>query len=290
MNITKAVFPVAGFGTRFLPATKASPKEMLPIIDKPIIQYAVEEAVDLGIKNLIFITSNEKRAIEDHFDRNLHLERYLIDNMKQELLDSIDSIIPKGVSCIYLRQHQMLGLGHAILCAEPAIGNDPFIVSLADDLIYNEGKSCLAQMMEVYTKTGKSVIATQPIPKSDCDKYGMIEQDYVDGRAGKVKSIIEKPSIDKAPSNLAVVGRYIFSNNIFQYLKSNSPKDGSEIHITSAIDNLAKKDCVYSYNFEGNRYDCGDKFGYLKAVYDYSIRHPVFGNEFTKYVKSRIFS
>jgi UTP--glucose-1-phosphate uridylyltransferase len=291
MQITKAVFPVAGFGTRFLPATKASPKEMLPIIDKPIIQYAVEEAIQAGVKSLIFITSNEKRAIEDHFDRNHQLESHLIEKEQYALLESINSIIPQGVHCIYLRQHQMLGLGHAILCAKPVIGKEPFIVSLADDLIYNEGPSCLEQMMNIYNDTGKSVIAAQQVPESQCNRYGIIKHDSINrSDANKIDSIIEKPNLKDAPSNIAAVGRYIFTNEILNILEQTSINRKEEMQVTPAIDALAKSDIVYSLQFKGKRYDCGDKLGYLKAVFDYSAQHPVFGDSFKKYVKHQLFS
>ncbi|MBT4963659.1 MAG: UTP--glucose-1-phosphate uridylyltransferase GalU [Francisellaceae bacterium] len=287
MQINKAVFPVAGLGTRFLPATKASPKEMLPIIDKPIIQYAVEEVLELGIKTLIFITSNDKRAIEDHFDRNYQLEKHLEETNKLELLALVKSIIPNDVSCIYLRQYRMLGLGHAILCAKPVLGNEPFIVSLADDLIYNNNKSCLAQMLDIYNDTGSSVLAAQNVPKSECHKYGIIAQEPIKNNLGKISRIIEKPSIDQAPSTLASVGRYIFTNKIINNLQTYSEGHKSEIHITPAIDMLAAQENVLAYEFTGTRYDCGDKLGYLKAVYDYGIRHPILGEQFKDFVTNK---
>jgi UTP--glucose-1-phosphate uridylyltransferase len=279
-KIRAAVFPVAGRGTRFLPATKASPKEMLPIVDKPLIQYAVEEALDAGATKLVFITGSSKRAIEDHFDTDPELERALIEAGKQELLESIQGIVPKGVTCIYIRQGEPLGLGHAVLCALPAVGNEPFFVHLADDLIAGE-PPCLTQMAAEYDRHGGSVIAVEEVPHEDTSSYGVVAVDP----SNRITEIVEKPAPENAPSNSAVVGRYLLAPEIFEKLQTTGRGAGGEIQLTDAIADLLGESPVYAYSFKGERFDCGSKLGYLKATMAYGLDHPDTGNEFRKHLR-----
>ncbi len=272
--IRKAVFPVAGLGTRFLPATKASPKEMLPIVDKPLIQYAAEEAIAAGIEQLIFVTSGSKRAIEDHFDKNQELEDELERRGKYDLLAMTRHIVPAGISCIYIRQPEALGLGHAVLCAKPVVGDEPFAVILADDLIDGEERSCLAQMINVYEKQQCSVLGVEEVAQEETDKYGIVKSESLYEGLSRISSIIEKPAPDKAPSNLAVVGRYLLSPNIFKHLEKTQRGAGGEIQLTDAIADLLKEEQVLAYKFKGTRYDCGSKLGYLIATIDYALQHP----------------
>lgn len=284
-SINKAIFPVAGMGTRFLPATKANPKEMLPIVDKPLIQYAVEEAVACGITELIFVTSSSKRAIEDHFDSNFELESKLSANGKQELLNIVRGILPKGVSCAYIRQPEALGLGHAVLCAKPIIGDEPFAVLLADDLIEGDKQNCLQQMVEVYQHTLESVIAVQQIPHEETHKYGIIDGENLhNNNVIKLKTIVEKPSINEAPSNLGVVGRYILTPTIFDYLESIPAGRSGEIQLTDAIARLLSQQAVRALKFRGRRYDCGSKLGYLEATVAYALKHTELADEFKRYL------
>lgn len=284
-SINKAIFPVAGMGTRFLPATKANPKEMLPIVDKPLIQYAVEEAVACGITELIFVTSSSKRAIEDHFDSNFELESKLSANGKQELLNIVRGILPKGVSCAYIRQPEALGLGHAVLCAKPIIGDEPFAVLLADDLIEGDKQNCLQQMVEVYQHTLESVIAVQQIPHEETHKYGIIDgENSHNNNVIKLKTIVEKPSINEAPSNLGVVGRYILTPTIFDYLESIPAGRSGEIQLTDAIARLLSQQAVRALKFRGRRYDCGSKLGYLEATVAYALKHTELADEFKRYL------
>jgi UTP--glucose-1-phosphate uridylyltransferase len=282
-KIIKAVFPVAGLGTRFLPATKANPKEMLPIVDKPLIQYAVEEAVSAGITELIFVTSSTKRAIEDHFDSNYELESRLTQNGKQDLLTIVRDILPKGVSCVYVRQHETLGLGHAVLCAKSLISHEPFAVLLADDLI-DAKPGCLSQMVAEYEKHQSSIIAVQEIAALETERYGVVGVNA----DKKITQIIEKPAPDKAPSNLGVVGRYILTPAIFENLEKISAGKGNEIQLTDAIARLLKTESVYAYAFDGTRYDCGSKIGYLEATVQYALKHPdpELAKAFQAYLKS----
>jgi UTP--glucose-1-phosphate uridylyltransferase len=279
-KIRAAVFPVAGRGTRFLPATKASPKEMLPIVDKPLIQYAVEEALDAGATKLVFITGSSKRAIEDHFDTDPELERALIEAGKQELLESIQGIVPKGVTCIYIRQGEPLGLGHAVLCALPAVDNEPFFVHLADDLIAGE-PPCLTQMAAEYNRHGGSVIAVQEVPHEDTSSYGVVAVD----QSSRITEIVEKPAPEDAPSNSAVVGRYLLAPEIFEKLQTTGRGAGGEIQLTDAIADLLGESPVYAYSFKGERFDCGSKLGYLKATMAYGLDHPETGDEFRKHLR-----
>ena len=279
-KIRAAVFPVAGRGTRFLPATKASPKEMLPIVDKPLIQYAVEEALDAGATKLVFVTGSSKRAIEDHFDTDPELERALIEAGKQELLESIQGIVPKGVTCIYIRQGEPLGLGHAVLCALPAVGNEPFFVHLADDLIAGE-PPCLTQMAAEYDRHGGSVIAVEEVPHEDTSSYGVVAVD----ESNRITEIVEKPAPENAPSNSAVVGRYLLAPQIFAKLETTGRGAGGEIQLTDAIADLLGESPVYAYSFKGERFDCGSKLGYLKATVAYGLDHPDTGDEFREHLR-----
>ncbi len=272
--IRKAVFPVAGLGTRFLPATKASPKEMLPIVDKPLIQYAAEEAVAAGIEQLIFVTSGSKRAIEDHFDKNQELEDELERRGKLGLLAMVRHVVPEGVSCIYIRQPEALGLGDAVLCAKPVVGDEPFAVILADDLIDGREEPCLTQMTNIFAKQQCSVIAVEEISETETDKYGIIKPEQLYEGVSDIKGIIEKPTPDKAPSTLAVVGRYLLTPAIFHYLEHIEKGAGGEIQLTDAIAKLLLNEQVLACQFKGTRYDCGNKLGYLKATIDYALQHP----------------
>lgn len=279
-KVRSAVFPVAGRGTRFLPATKASPKEMLPIVDKPLIQYAVEEAVDAGATKLIFITGSSKRAIEDHFDSDPELERALSESGKDDLLKSIRDIVPKGVSCIYIRQGEPLGLGHAVLCAKSAVGDEPFFVHLADDLIAGD-PSCLTQMAGEHARHGGSVIAVETVPHEDTSSYGIVAVND----ESRIAQIVEKPKPEDAPSNSAVVGRYLLAPEIFDKLETTGRGAGGEIQLTDAIADLLPESAVYAYSFSGERFDCGTKLGYLKATVAYGLSHADTGEAFRAYLR-----
>ena len=281
-RVKTAVFPVAGRGTRFLPATKASPKEMLPIVDKPLIQYAVEEALDAGATKLVFITGSSKRAIEDHFDSDPELEKALKTAGKEELLESIRGIVPEGVTCIYIRQGEPLGLGHAVLCARPAVGDEPFFVHLADDLIAGE-TPCLTQMAAEYERHGGSVIAVEEVPEQDTSSYGIVAVDEENNR--RITRIVEKPAPEKAPSRLAVVGRYLLAPGIFDKLESTGRGAGGEIQLTDAIADLLDDQPVYAFSFDGERFDCGSKLGYLKATVSFGLRHADTGEAFRMHLR-----
>ena len=284
--IRKAVFPVAGLGTRFLPATKANPKEMLPVVDKPLIQYAAEEAISAGVKELIFVTSSSKRAIEDHFDKNYELESELEKRNKRELLSIVRGVLPSGVSCVYIRQPEALGLGHAVLCAKDVVGDAPFAVILADDLIDDNADGCLAQMSKQFDKHQSSILGIEEVSPDETDKYGIIEAEKFENNVGKVKAIVEKPKPKDAPSNLAVVGRYILTPKIFELLEKTEKGAGGEIQLTDAIAKLLTLETVMAYKFTGKRYDCGSKIGYLQATVEYALKHPELRNEFMQYLKS----
>lgn len=283
--ITKAVFPVAGLGTRFLPATKANPKEMMPVVDKPLIQYAAEEAIAAGIKQLIFVTSSSKRAIEDHFDKNYELEAELSRRNKLELLSVVHNILPKGVNCVYIRQAEALGLGHAVLCAKEVVGDSPFAVILADDLIDDGGAGCISQMTELYSLNRCSILGVETIDPNETDKYGIVKTDDTHDKASPVQAIVEKPSPDKAPSNLAVVGRYILTPRIFTLLERTGKGAGGEIQLTDAISTLLSEEKVLAYKFKGRRYDCGSKQGYLEATVEFALKHPELKQGFLNYLK-----
>lgn len=284
-KITKAVFPVAGLGTRFLPATKASPKEMLPVVDKPLIQYAVEEAVEAGIELLIFVTGRNKRSIPDHFDKAYELEAELEAKGKDKLLEIVKNIIPPHVTCIYLRQSEALGLGHAVLCAKPVVGDEPFTVILADDLIDNDEKGCVAQMVEAYEQHGASILSVQQVEPSETDKYGIVSLKNKDDKEGYISGMVEKPKPEESPSTLAVVGRYILNPRIFHYLEKTQKGAGGEIQLTDAIADLLSEEQVYAYEFQGIRYDCGSKLGYLQATVELALKHPEVKDEFGDYLK-----
>lgn len=282
MKITKAIFPVAGLGTRFLPATKANPKEMLPIVDKPLIQYAVEEAVAAGITELIFVTNSSKRAIEDHFDSNFELELALQDKGKWDLLNIVKGILPDGVSCVYIRQKSPQGLGHAVLCAKQLVMNEPFAVLLADDLIDCGNKSCLAQMVEKFAQIQSSIIAVQKIAAEETEKYGIVNVESVYEILSMISGIVEKPLPQNALSNLGVVGRYILTPRIFSLLENTQQGRGGEIQLTDAIAKLLLEEKTYAYQFQGKRYDCGTKLGYLEATVAYALKHPEVARDFKR--------
>jgi UTP--glucose-1-phosphate uridylyltransferase len=277
--VRTAVFPVAGRGTRFLPATKASPKEMLPIVDKPLIQYAAEEALAAGATQLVFVTGSSKRAIEDHFDSAPELEAALEAQGKHELVESLRSIVPSSATCIYIRQPAPLGLGHAVLCARPVVGDEPFFIHLADDLIDAE-VPCLKQMAAVYAELGGSVLGVQTVDRKDTDKYGIVAVEPMTDRISRITKIVEKPKPDVAPSTLGVVGRYLLSPRIFDKLERVGRGAGGEIQLTDGIAALLTDEAVYAYAFEGKRYDCGSKLGYLEATVEYGLKHPQLGEPF----------
>jgi len=279
--VRTVVFPVAGRGTRFLPATKASPKEMLPIVDKPLIQYAAEEALAAGATQLVFVTGSSKRAIEDHFDSAPELEAALESQGKQELLESLKSIVPASATCIYIRQPAPLGLGHAVLCARPVVGDEPFFVHLADDLI-DAQVPCLRQMATVYAEVGGSVLGVQTVDQKDTDKYGIVAVEKMTDRLSRITKIVEKPKPAVAPSTLAVVGRYLLSPRVFDKLERVGRGAGGEIQLTDGIAALLAEEPVYAYAFEGKRYDCGSKLGYLEATVEYGLKHPQLGDDFAQ--------
>ena len=285
-GIRKAVFPVAGLGTRFLPATKASPKEMLPIVDKPLIQYAVEEAVGAGAEVLVFVTSRTKRAISDHFDRAYELETEMELRGKQSQLDLVQNIVPPHVSCIYIRQAEALGLGHAVLCAEPVIGNEPFFVVLADDLIDGTGRSALQQMRDVHARYSGSVIGVEQVARDQTSCYGIIAPKSIEPRLYEIRGIVEKPKPAEAPSTLGVVGRYLLTPGIFECLKHTGKGAGGEIQLTDAIQALLGKEHAYACEFAGVRYDCGSKLGYLRATVEFGLKHAELGDTFRDYLRT----
>ena len=283
-KIRKVVFPVAGLGTRFLPATKASPKEMLPVVDKPLIQYAVEEAIAAGMDQMIFVTGRTKNSIMDHFDKAYELEAELEAKQKTEMLNMIQSILPSHVSCVYIRQSEALGLGHAVLCALPAVENEPFAVILADDLIDGGERSCLAQMVEQYERYSSSVLGVEQVAEDETHKYGIVDSVPLEKNVHRIDGIIEKPSPEEAPSTLAVVGRYILTPDIFDLLKKTERGAGGEIQLTDAIAMQLKKKQVLAYEFNGNRYDCGSKLGYLQATVEYALKHDELKGTFKDYL------
>lgn len=280
-----AVFPVAGMGTRFLPATKASPKEMLPIVDKPLIQYAAEEAVNAGIETLIFITGRNKFSIPNHFDKAYEIETELERRNKTKELELVKNILPKNVKCIYIRQNQALGLGHAVLCSKPAVGDNPFAVILADDMILSTKNGCLKQMVNRFRELNSSIIAVERVKKELLNKYGIIEG-VKDNNDWVLKNIIEKPDINNAPSDMGVVGRYILKPSIFNILERTSKGTGDEIQLTDAIAGQIKEEKVYAYEFEGKRFDCGSKIGFLKATIEYALQHDEISSELKEYLKN----
>ena len=282
-KITKAVFPVAGLGSRFLPATKASPKEMMPVVDKPLIQYAVEEAVAAGITDMVFITGRNKRAIEDHFDTAYEIEAELLARGKSELLRAVQEVIPKHVNCIYIRQSETLGLGHAVLCAQPVVQNEPFAVILADDLIAGD-VSIIKQMADVYQRYQCSVLGVEDVPRSQTGHYGIVSSSNLEQNLEQVHAIVEKPSPSDAPSTLAAVGRYVLTPRIFHHLAKLQAGAGGEIQLTDGISALIKEEKVLAYRFNGIRYDCGSKLGYLKATVAFGLKHPELSEGFAAYL------
>ncbi len=287
-TITKAVFPVAGLGSRFLPATKASPKEMLPVVDKPLIQYAVEEAAAAGITDMIFVTGRSKRAIEDHFDKAYELETELALRNKTALLEAVQAATPPGINCIYIRQAEPLGLGHAVLCAAPAVGDQPFAIILADDLI-DARIPVMKQMVDVAAREKASTIGVMEVPASDVASWGIVETASAgaDARIADVTRIVEKPKPGATPSTLAVVGRYVLSPRIFHHLRTMPPGAGGEIQLSDGIERLLAEERVVAYRFEGRRYDCGRKLGYLEATVDFGLKHPETGAEFARFLAQR---
>lgn len=272
-RIRKAVFPVAGLGTRFLPATKTVPKEMLPIVDRPLIQYAVDEAIEAGCETLVFVTNRYKHAVADYFDKAYELEQKLEKSGKHEQLELVRNVLPKGVRAVFVTQAEALGLGHAVLCARPVIGDEPFAVVLPDDVIWNRGPGALAQMAEVAASTGGNVIATQTVPREQTSSYGIAAVDGFAGRQGRITSIVEKPDPADAPSTLAVVGRYVLSPRIFDLLERVTPGSGGEIQLTDAISALLAEEPVLAYRFQGTRFDCGTHLGLIEATIRYALDH-----------------
>ena len=286
-QVKKAVFPVAGLGTRFLPATKASPKEMLPIVDKPLIQYAVEEAMAAGITDIIFISSRTKRTVEDHFDKAYELETELAARGKNRVLELVQSIRPAGVNFIYIRQAEALGLGHAVLCAQPVVGNEPFAVILADDLL-DGSPAVMKQMVDQYNYYQCSVLGVQQVPREDTGAYGIVDATPMAERISRVNAIVEKPKPEDAPSTLGVVGRYILTPRIFHHIQHLEPGAGGELQLTDAIAALLKEQQVLAYAYDGIRYDCGSKLGYLQATVEYALKHSEVSEDFAAYLKSRV--
>jgi len=282
MKIKKAIIPAAGLGTRFLPATKAQPKEMLPIVDKPTIQFIVEEAVQSGIEEILIITGRNKRAIEDHFDKSVELELVLKNKGQENLLHLIEDI-SNMVDIHYIRQKEPKGLGHAIYCAKAFVGNEPFAVMLGDDVI-DAGKPALKQMIDVYDKYNCSIIGVQEVPEDDVSKYGIIDSSFIEDRIFKINDLVEKPKKKDAPSRMAILGRYIITPAIFDILKHTKPGAGGEIQLTDALKELLRQEVIYAYNFEGKRYDVGDKLGYLMATVEYALKRDDLKEDFAKYL------
>ena len=285
--ITQAVFPVAGLGTRFLPATKASPKEMMPVVDKPLIQYAVEEAYAAGIRHMVFVTGRSKRAIEDHFDVAYELENELEAANKTELLKVAQSIVPSDMVCTFVRQPRSLGLGHAVLCAEPVVGKQPFAVLLADDLMtgLDGGPGVLSQMVQAFSELGRSLLAVQEVPENEVHRYGIVAGQPAGERMIRVQKMVEKPKLADAPSRMAVAGRYILTPQVFEELQTQTPGAGGEIQLTDAIAAAMKKEAVYAYQYEGKRYDCGSKEGFLQATVELGLKHPQVGESFREFLR-----
>ena len=285
-KLRKAVFPVAGLGSRFLPVTKASPKEMLPIVDKPLIQYAVEEAAAAGITEMIFVTGRNKRAIEDHFDKAYELETELERKNKGVLLDMVRSVLPEGARCIYIRQAEPLGLGHAVLCARPVVGDDAFAVILADDLMDSQPPA-MARMAQVFAREGASLLGVEEVPRDQTQSYGIVTVERTGADIARIHSIVEKPRPAEAPSTLAVIGRYVLTPRIFELLGELTPGAGGEIQLTDAISQLLAHERVLAVRLPGRRFDCGSKLGYLQATVEYGVRHPEVGQDFARFLKAR---
>ena len=287
MKIRKAVIPAAGLGTRFLPATKAQPKEMLPIVDKPTLQYIIEECIESGIEEILIITGRNKKSIEDHFDRSIELEMELEKSGKQEMLKMVKNI-SNMVNIYFIRQKEPKGLGHAIHCARTFVGNEPFAILLGDDIVYNEKKPCLKQMLECYGEYKTSILGVQKVPRENINKYGIVETKHIEDRVYKVKGLMEKPNIDQTNSDIAILGRYIVTPKIFEILENLEPGKGGEIQLTDALLKLSKEEAIYAYIFEGKRYDVGDKLGFLQATVEYALRRDELKEDFIKYLKEII--
>ena len=284
MKIRKAVITAAGLGTRFLPATKAQPKEMLPIVDKPTLQYIIEECIESGIEEILIITGRNKKSIEDHFDKNIELEMELEKSGKQEMLEMVRNISDMA-NIHFIRQKEPKGLGHAIYCSKTFVGNEPFAVLLGDDIVYNEEKPCLKQILECYNEYKTSILGVQKVPRENINKYGIVEAKHIEDRVYKVKGLIEKPNMNQTNSNIAILGRYIITPRIFEILENLEPGKGGEIQLTDALLKLSKEEAIYAYNFEGKRYDVGDKFGFLQATVEYALRKDELKDDFIKYLK-----
>ncbi|SES82307.1 UDP-glucose pyrophosphorylase [Anaerobranca gottschalkii DSM 13577] len=287
MSVRKAIIPAAGLGTRFLPATKAQPKEMLPIVDKPTLQYIIEEAVQSGIEEILIITGRNKKSIEDHFDKSVELELELESKGKHDLLEEVRRISDM-VNIHYIRQKEPKGLGHAIYCAKSFIGNEPFAVLLGDDIVYHPEKPCLKQVIEAYEEYKTTILGVQEVAREDVNKYGIIDGKHIEDRVYKVKDLVEKPTVEEAPSNVAILGRYIISPAIFGILEHTKPGKGGEIQLTDALKELAQKEAMYAYNFEGRRYDVGDKLGFLEATVDFALRRDDLREGFLKYLLTKV--
>ena len=286
--LRKVVFPVAGLGTRFLPATKVVAKEMLPVLDRPLIQYAVDEAVDAGADTLVFVTNRYKHAIADYFDKAYELEAKLAESGKDALLELVKGTLPRGVRCVFVTQPEALGLGHAVLCAKPVVGDEPFGVVLPDDLIWNgKGPGALRQMAEVSAKENAGVIAVEEVPSEDTNKYGIVDAEKVDDRTARIRLVVEKPKPDVAPSNLAIVGRYVLPGRIFALLEQTKAGAGGEIQLTDAIETLLAEKSVYAYRFEGTRFDCGNKLGLVKATLHMALEDPALAKATREYLEER---
>ena len=283
-KIRKAIIPAAGLGTRFLPATKAQPKEMLPIVDKPTIQYIIEEAIGSGIEEILIITGRNKKCIEDHFDKSVELEMELKKNNKNELLEVVQDI-SEMVDIHYIRQKEPKGLGHAIRCAKTFVGDEPFAILLGDDIVYNEEKPCLKQLIDCYNEYKTSILGVQTVDRENVSKYGIVDGITIEDRVSKVKGLVEKPSVEEAPSNTAILGRYIVTPKIFDILDNTKPGKGNEIQLTDALMQLLKEEAMYAYNFEGRRYDVGDKLGFLEATVEYALRKPEIRDDFINYLR-----
>ena len=284
-NVKKAIIPAAGLGTRFLPATKSQPKEMLPIVDKPTLQYIIEEAIESGIEEILIVTGRNKKSIEDHFDRSVELELELEQKGKKEMLNMVKNI-SNMVNIHYIRQKEPKGLGHAIYCAKSFIGNDPFAVLLGDDIV-DADTPCLKQMIDAYDEYKTSILGVQEVARENVDKYGILDVKHIEDRVYKVKDMVEKPSVEEAPSNIAILGRYIITPEIFNILENQEPGKGGEIQLTDALQTLATKEAIYAYNFEGRRYDVGDKLGFLEATVDFALKRPELKNDFIMFLKSK---
>ena len=285
MKVKKAIIPAAGLGTRFLPATKAQPKEMLPIVDKPTIQYIIEEAIASGIEEILIITGRNKKCIEDHFDKSVELEMELEKSGKDELLELVRDISDM-VDIHYIRQKEPRGLGHAIHCAKTFVGNEPFAVLLGDDVVYSD-KPCLKQLMECYDEYKTSILGVQTVPEEDVSKYGIVDGIHIENRVYKIKDLIEKPKREEAPTNVAILGRYIITPQIFEILENTAPGKGNEIQLTDALKTLISQEAMYAYDFEGRRYDVGDKFGFLQATIEYGLRKEGLRSELLEYLENK---